>query len=138
MSRIQATFLARHGEGKIGTHAHEQEKRHHLERQAGNHDIDARLLGAIVVGRRSNATSDCLQNQREDIETDEGDGVDGRAEARNGTAIDDDDAGQTKVDGGAEECGCDGEADEIAKRQVSIDWKRGMFVGGVGRGSITF
>lgn len=31
VSRIQATFLARHGEGKIGTHAHEQEERQHLE-----------------------------------------------------------------------------------------------------------
>lgn len=114
--------MPRHREGEIGTHGHEQEQRHHLERQAGNHDIHARLLRVVFVARRRNGTSGRLQNQREDVETDEGDGIDGRTESRNGSAVDDDDAGQAEIDGGAEEGWGDGEADEVARGGVSICW----------------
>lgn len=107
--------MATHGEDEIGTHEHEQEERHDLDGQARNHDIDARLLGAAIVERGGNGTSNGLQDQREEIEADEGDGIDGRAKARNVSAIDDDDAGQAQVDGGADEGGGDGEADEVAR-----------------------
>lgn len=113
--RVQVQFVARHGQGEIGTHAHEQEQGNHLEGQAGNHDINARLLRVVIVGRRGNGTSGRLQNEGEDIETDEGDGINGRAEARNVSAIRDDDAGEADVDGGAEESRGDGEADEVAR-----------------------
>lgn len=120
VGRVESQSLAPRGESKVGTHGHEHEEREDLEGQAGNHNINACLLGAAAVIRRGDAPPGALQDQREDIETDEGYGIDGGAEARNLSTENDDDAGQADIDGGAEEGGSDCQADQVASEHVSI------------------
>ena len=94
-----------------------------MEGETSDHDVDAGFLGGRVFACGGNPSSGPLQHEREEVAEDEGEGVGSRLEPREALAIDDDDACETKVDGGAEEGGADGEADEVSEISSLVDRK---------------
>jgi hypothetical protein len=60
-----------------------------------------------------------LQDEGEEVAADEGNGIEGRAEAREFSPVNDDNVSQADIDGGAEEGRGDGEPDQITARMVS-------------------
>lgn len=106
--------MAVRGHGEIRAHQQEQEQRYDLEGQAGDHDVDTRLLAGVGARGRGQGAADGLEDEREEIETHKGNSVDGGAETWDAAAVDDHDAGEAEVDGSTEQGGADGEADEIS------------------------
>lgn len=114
-------------ERELGTARGEEREREDLEAQAGNHDVDAHLVLGLGRGAGRDAATGGLQDEREQVAAAEDKGVCARAEARQVLAVDDDDAREAEVDGGAEEGGRDGEADEVDE-EVVAGWVEGVLV----------
>lgn len=115
--RVQPPLLPPHLHRELGAQRHERRQRRDLAGEAGDHDVDADVLGVLVVRRRGEAAAGGLQDERDEVAADEEEGVGARADARDVLAVDDDDAAEAEVDGGAEEGRADGEADEVSGRR---------------------
>ena len=97
----------------------EQRQGSHLERQAGDHDIDARLPPVGIVRCGGHGAADALQHKSNYIARDKDDGIVSGSQARDVlAAIDDHDAAEKKVQGGAEEDRSDTEADKVPASSV--------------------
>ena len=107
---------------KLSTEKGENAERANLAAHTGNHDVDAHLIRAGGIGARSNRATDGLEEKRDEVKGDEGDGVESRCKARQILAICDNYPGEAEIDGCREECGPDGQADEIPGRDGSVTW----------------
>ena len=99
-------------------------EREDLERQAGNHDVDAHLiLGLSCRTRRDPATSS-LQDEREQITATKNESVGTGPESTEVFPIYDDDSREGEVDSSAEERRGDGQADEVYEEVIAcwIEW----------------
>lgn len=63
-----------------------------------------------------------MQNEREKVEANEGNGVEARAEARQVSPVNDDNASEAEIDGNAQEGRGDRDPDKIAGEMVSSTW----------------
>ena len=75
----------------------------------------------MVVGRGGNRTTHGLKNQGEKVKRAEDDSVGPWTEATGILAVNDDDAGQTQVDGAGEEGRTDGEAAQVDQEGVVVE-----------------
>ena len=104
--------------GEVGAKRDVDQQRNDLGRQTGDHDIDAGVLQRrAAVGARGHGPADGLQQQSEEVAGDEQNAVGTRLQAREVLAVDDDDAAETQVDGGAQEGRADGQGDDLAVRR---------------------
>ena len=76
----------------------------------------------MVLGGRSDAASDGLQEQTDEVAGAENDGVRARPEPGEVGAVDNDDTRQAEVDGGAQESRGDGQGDEIHEKIIAVEW----------------
>lgn len=104
---------------KLRTACREQCQREDLERQAGNHDIDAHLILGLSGRAARDPAARSLQDETEQITAAEDERVGAGPEAAEVFSVDDDDARQGEVDGGAEEGRRDGQADEVDEEVVA-------------------
>ncbi len=95
--------------------ADSDENRHrcHLARQPGDHDIDSHLVIVVRVRRARDSAANGLQEQRYKIAQYENTRYCPRFEEAQTAAVYGDDASKAEVDGCGEECGADGQADEV-------------------------
>ena len=110
-----------HAQPEVEAQRAEQRQGKHLPRHARHHGVDAGLQrgGVGPHGGRDGAAGR-LQQQRDEVEHDEDVRVHLRAEAGALRGVDDDEPGQGQVDGGREEGGGDGEADEVPVEREGV------------------
>lgn len=101
-------------EREIGPKHHEQRHGEDLPHQAGDHDIFATDGSGMGSGCGCHASACALQDECEEIASDENVGVGARSQSGVLGAVDRDETGEAEIDGGGEECRGDGEADEVA------------------------
>lgn len=105
----------------MATQSREEGQRDNLERQTGDHDVDAQLVAVGVVGGSCDSTPDGLEE--------DGDKVAAHKDTRDGPRlqeaqldrVDGDDAPEAQVDGGGEERRADGQADEVDDEVVLLE-----------------
>ena len=127
-----------HAPGKVCAQCREHGQGDDLKRQAGDHDVDARLQRARTVGGGGKRPAGGLQHQGKDVAADEDVDVGLGLEAGQMLAVHDDDAREAEVDGRREEAGRDGDGDEVPRRDVSVGatTSKRKGGGGLGDGSI--
>ena len=91
-----------------------------LPREACNHDVDAHLCLVFVVACccSCDAAPCTLQHESNEVADHEDERVCPGLKAGIAFAVCDDDAGEAQVDGGAEESGRDGQADDVDEERV--------------------
>ncbi len=104
---------------ELGTAEGEQGERKDLERQAGDHDVDAQLVLRRRGGAAGDAAARGLQDQAEHVAAAEEERVGAGPEAAQVLAVHHDDAREAQVDGGADERGRDGQGDEVEEEVVA-------------------
>lgn len=88
------TNISSNFEPEIYTQHHEQREAHDLERQPGNHNIDAGILRAHVISAGREGAACRLEDQADDVAADEGYGVCSGREAPQVRAVNDDESGE--------------------------------------------
>ena len=83
---------------KLGTQNGEDAETSYLPGDTSDHDVDSHLCARFGIGGRGDGAANGLQQQRDEVECDEGDSVGTRCETRNVFTICDDDAGEAEVD----------------------------------------
>lgn len=109
------------GPGELGADEDEGEHGDDLGGETGDHEVDADLRHAVGVGGRGDGAAGGLEDQGEEIAADEEAGDELRGEPREAGPVDGDDAREAEVDGGGEEGGADGQADEVDDEGVVVE-----------------
>lgn len=84
---------------EVTTEKSEDAKTGDLPCNTCNHNVDAPLFRATNSGTRSNSATDGLQKKGDEVEGDEGDGVEAWCETRQFFAVYDNDTGEAEIDG---------------------------------------
>lgn len=106
------TSLAR-AEDEIGPEAQEDDKRHHLERETGYHDVAAsKACTGSICGSRQTSSS-ALKNQRSEIRTHECYGVCPWAQSRDSCTVCNDDPSKAEVNGSGQKGWSNGQWDQV-------------------------
>jgi hypothetical protein len=84
-----------------------------LPRDTGHHNINTNVGEVLGVGARGDSTTGSLEEEGEEVATDEDGGVCACTEARNLFAVGNDDPRKTKVDCCRKKGGSNSETDEI-------------------------
>ncbi len=113
MGRVQIVLALVHSPCKLRRQDDEQGHAGHLQTETSQHDVHAGL--EILLGVRSarEGTTGGLEDETEDVASDEGEGVGARPEAGDMLAVDDDDAAEAEIDGRREESGRDRKGDDV-------------------------
>lgn len=113
-------------QSKIGAYYHEQGQGGDLCRQSSNHDVDTNLLGAVVFGGGSDASSGALEYEGEKVAGYEQDGVGSWFDARCFFSIHDNNSGEAKIDGSRKKGRTKSQADKVA--MMMLDCATGLRV----------
>lgn len=106
--------------GEPGGGEGEDDEGDDLEDQADQHEVLADVSGALGVGGGGDAAAGGLEKEADEIAGGEDDGVGARLEVGEVGAVDDDNAGEAQVDGGAEQSGGNGQGDEVYEEVIAV------------------
>jgi len=119
MRRVQIVLAMECSPCKLPSQDDEQGQASHLQTETGQHHVNAGLKIFLVVRSARESTTDGLENETENVASDEGKGIRARPEARDMLAIDDNDAAEAEVDGCSEESRRDGEGNNVPEGLIS-------------------
>ena len=105
---------------EIRPERHKQRNGQDLPHQAGDHEVFAIDGSCMGYGCGCDAPACALQDECEEIATDEDVGVGAWSQSRILATIDRDETGEAQIDRGCNECRCDGEADEVAVMRFQL------------------
>lgn len=109
-----STLIPPGAQNKVKPERHKQHHGHHLADETCYHDMHALVRPLLVLGRGSHASSDRLEHQGEGIAANEYVGIHIGLQPGVLFADCDNDPAKAKIDSCCEECGRDGERNEIA------------------------
>lgn len=100
----------------------EEDQREDLKAKTGYHDVLAEVAARARVCCGSNGTTESLKDETDEVTPAEDDCVGPWLEKRKMLTVNGDDAGEAEVDGCGEECGCNGQGDEVPEEVVVVEW----------------
>lgn len=118
--RVPGVLVGPHAVRKVAGGDGEEDQGEDLEAQTGQHDVLADSEHVLVPRRRGDAASNGLEKQTDEVAGAEDDGVGTGLEPGQVGAVDNDDAGEAEVDGGAQESRGNSQTDKIGKEVIVV------------------